>query len=420
MQRSRVSRHEAFLRILFGTDFLRDFGVRFWDGTTLEPRGDCRFRLLVNSAAGLRAAFTPPLDLNAGRAFVRNLLDVDGNLEAAIDALMRAQNGLSSLRSVRLALALLRLPRGKSSPDGLREVHLHGKLHTRSRDRAAIAFHYDQPVAFYQTFLDPAMVYSCGYFASGASTLDEAQGAKLDYVLDKLRLQPGERFLDVGCGWGALVVRAAQRGARALGITLSAKQYEEANRRIAAAGIQDRARVELRDYRDLSGDVFDKIASIGMVEHVGRAKLPEYFGAAFRALRAGGVFLNHGIAEAYDGRHDGKARGFIDRSVFPDGELVPIAETLRFAEHAGFEVRDVESLREHYAMTLRAWVSNLERNRGTAIGIAGEAAYRTWRLYMAGSAQGFASGRMGIFQTLLAKPDGGRVDLPLTRADLYQ
>jgi cyclopropane-fatty-acyl-phospholipid synthase len=217
-----------------------------------------------------------------------------------------------------------------------------------------------------------------------------------------------------------LVVRAAERyGAHVLGITLSQTQYDEAQRRITAALAGNRARVELRDYRELQGERFDKIVSVGMFEHVGRARLPDYFRAAYDALRPGGLFLNHGISDQSDGRKGGRAGGFMERFVFPDGELVAISDALGIAENTGFEVRDVENLREHYARTLRAWVAGLEANRDAVVATAGVESYRTWRLYMAGSAEGFASGRLGIFQSLLAKPANGRVDLPPTRRRLY-
>jgi cyclopropane-fatty-acyl-phospholipid synthase len=321
----------------------------------------------------------------------------------------------------RLALLLRRLP-AVPLPE-LREARLSGKRHSLARDRAAIGFHYDQPVAFYRSFLDSEMVYSCAYFDEGIETLDDAQRAKIDYSLRKLRLHPGERLLDIGCGWGGLVIRAAQEfGAYVLGVTLSRNQCEEARRRISAAGAGDRARVELWDYRELPATTFDKIVSIGMFEHVGRDKLPEYFASAHRLLKSGGLFLNHGIANQHRTLRDGRASGFMDRFIFPDGELVNVSDALHFAERAGFEVRDVENLREHYMRTLRMWVANLERNRDAAIAAAGEQSYRAWRLYMAGSAQGFRTGRLGLFQSLLAKPlpDGAVEDVPPTRRDLYQ
>jgi cyclopropane-fatty-acyl-phospholipid synthase len=233
-------------------------------------------------------------------------------------------------------------------------------------------------------------------------------------------LQPGERLLDIGCGWGALVIRAAQRfGAQALGITLSQAQYDEAQRRIAEAGVADRVRVELRDYRELRGETFDKVVSVGMVEHVGRERLDTYFRAAYDALRDGGLFLNHGIAQqSRDGRGY-RVGGFMARYVFPDGDLIGIDAALRGAERAGFEIRDVENLREHYARTLRAWYANLEAHRDRVIAATDERTFRIWRIYLAGSARNFWRGQMGLFQTLLAKNLGRPGQIPATRRDLY-
>lgn len=406
------------LRELFGDAYLADFGVVFWDGTWLPARTSQRFVLRVNDAGALRSAFSPPVDLNAGRALAAGILRIDGDIERAVDVLLDANARMSLSRKIALLRALRRLPKCALPP--LREAKLRGRVHSQERDRLAIGFHYDQPIDFFRAFLDREMVYSCAYWDDGIETLDAAQSAKLDYTLDKLRLRDGERLLDIGCGWGALVVRAAERyGAHVLGITLSREQYDETRRRIAAAFAGNRARVELRDYRELQGEQFDKIVSVGMFEHVGRSRLPDYFRAAYDALRPGGLFLNHGISDQSDGRKGGRVSGFMERLVFPDGELVAISDALVIAERTGFEVRDVESLREHYARTLRAWVARLQANRDVAIAAAGEQSYRTWRLYMAGSAQGFASGRLGIFQSLLAKPAGGRVDLPPTRRSLY-
>ncbi len=358
-----------------------------------------------------------PFDLSVGRAFAAGLLDADGNLERAVDSLYRASASLRAVAMLRLVPLLRRLPKTAIPP--LREARLRGRVHSRARDRAAIGFHYDQPVEFYRSFLDREMVYSCAYWDGGIDTLDEAQSAKLDYTLRKMRLCPGERLLDIGCGWGAMVIRAALFGAQALGITLSRLQYEEGQRRIAAAGVRERARIELRDYRDLRGERFDKVVSVGMFEHVGRSRFGEYFRAAYEALRPGGLFLNHAIADQ-GGGYRGKATDFLGRFIFPDGELVSVSEALRAAERAGFEVRDVENLREHYTRTLRSWIANLERNCQFAVAAAGETSYRAWRLYLAGSAQGFNTGRIGVYQSLLARPGaGGRVDMPSTRRDLY-
>jgi len=406
------------LEAVFGKAWLRDFDVRLWDGTTRQSStGQSKFTFVVNTPGALRSAFTPPLDRSAGAAFVDGAIDIEGDLASAVSALNRASDERRSvLDRARIGLLLSRLPREMHAPAG---AHLAGKVHSRERDRAAISYHYDHPVSFYRSFLDRDLVYSCAYYDDGVASLDEAQSAKLDYVLRKLRLEPGMRFLDIGCGWGSLVMRAARGGAHALGITLSRVQYEEANRRIEESGLQDLARVELRDYRELGNASFDRIASIGMVEHVGRTKQSEYYRCALQALHPGGLFLNHGIAEQSPGRNVGPNK-FIERYVFPDGDLVAVADSLAIAERAGFEVRDVENLREHYARTLRAWVANLESNMDAAIASAGKTAYRIWRLYMAASAVSFENASIGIYQSLLAKPDGsGHVSIPATRRDLY-
>ncbi|HEX3456976.1 MAG TPA: cyclopropane-fatty-acyl-phospholipid synthase family protein [Candidatus Baltobacteraceae bacterium] len=409
----------AILRLVFGNAYGREFGVRLWDGSRIVPDNTPSFALVVNAPGALRAAFAPPLDLSLGRAFGAGLLDVEGSVEDFVDAMFRASDSLTPARVVRLIGALRRLP--KPALPALHEASLHGRAHSAARDRAAVGFHYDQPVEFYASFLDPGLVYSCAYYDEDVSTLEAAQSAKLDHTLRKLRLRPGERLLDIGCGWGALVIKAARDfGVEAVGITLSRRQYEEATRRVAEASLGDRARIEQRDYRELRGERFDKIVSVGMFEHVGRARFAEYFRAAFDALRPGGLFLNHAIADQSPKRKGYKASGFLGRYIFPDGELVSVSEALRGGERAGFEVRDVENLREHYERTLRDWVSNLERNRAAAIAAAGAESYRLWRLYLAGSAQGFRSGRIAVYQSLLAKPDAsGNVDLPRTRRDLY-
>ena len=413
-----AGRTVAALQLIFGDAYARRFAIRLWDGTAIPAREQQAFTLCVNHPGALRAAFRIPIDLNAGRALASGLLDVEGDMEAAVDEILTASANPNRTAVLRLAMLLRRLPNAPL-PE-LREARLSGKRHSLSRDRAAIGFHYDQPIEFYRTVLDPSLVYSCAYFDEGIEDLGDAQLAKIDYSLRKLRLRPGERLLDIGCGWGALVVRAAKQfGARVLGVTLSRSQYEEAQRRIRENALEEHARVELWDYRELPATTFDKIVSIGMVEHVGRSKLAEYFTTAFRLLKPGGLFLNHGIA-LQDHAWDGKAEGFMGRFIFPDGELVRVPDLLGFAERAGFEVRDLENLREHYARTLCAWVRNLETHRSRAVAAAGEQSYRAWRLYLAGSAQGFRSGRLGLYQAVLAKAQsGGLVPIPATRRDLY-
>lgn len=285
----------------------------------------------------------------------------------------------------------------------------------------AVRYHYDLPPEFFALWLDRHMMYSCAYFADGdRSDLDAAQEHKLEYICRKLRLRPGDQLLDIGCGWGGLIMyAAAQHGVHAHGITLSIRQGEVARKRIHDAGLDDRCRVEVCDYRDIEcAQPFDKIVSLGMCEHVGKALLPEYFKRVWQLLRKGGVFLNSGIACAFSqSRRD--APSFVDRYVFPDGELVPVSNSLGAAEAVGFEVRDVESLREHYAITLRRWVRRLEAYADTARNVTDETTYRIWRLYMAGSAHQFRSGELNLYHVLLAKPRNGSSGMPLTRSDWY-
>jgi cyclopropane-fatty-acyl-phospholipid synthase len=271
------------------------------------------------------------------------------------------------------------------------------------------------------------MVYSCAYFKSPSDPLDIAQEQKLDYICRKLRLRAGQRLLDIGCGWGALVIHAAKHfGVHAEGITLSESQAEWARSRILESGLENKAKIELRDYREIAAkgaEFFDAIVSIGMAEHVGRERLPDYFATAHRALKPGGVFLNQAIGKdiiARPGEPEGFGGSFIEEYVFPDGDIPPLPILLRAAESSGFEIRDVENLREHYALTLRHWLRRLESHHDEELRFVDEATYRVWRLYIAGSAHGFRSGHIAVYQTLLAKlGPSGQTHLPLTRDDWY-
>lgn len=427
----------AVLEDLFGPPSRRSFAVRFWDGTVEGPGEghEPYFVLTLRRPGALRRMLLPPTDLALGEAYLRDDFDVEGDLEEATGL---AELIAARLRSPTLLARLVRRLRtlpGDDLPeyDDTRRSRrrLTGRRHSRGRDAAAVRSHYDVGNDFYALWLDRRMAYSCAYFETGEEDIDAAQEAKLDHICRKLRLKPEETLLDIGCGWGSLVLHAAERyGVQATGITLSEPQAVLARRRIAAAGLTDRCRVEVQDYRDLPGGAsFDKVVSVGMFEHVGRAKLPAYFARAYRLTRHGGLFLNHGIVtlslHAAPARAVAKVLGprtsFIQRHVFPDGELVASAEVLRFAEAAGFETRDVESLREHYALTLRRWARRLEARHEEAARLAGERAYRVWRLYMSASARSFATGRIGIVQALFCRTDDtGLCDLPLTRRDLYR
>jgi cyclopropane-fatty-acyl-phospholipid synthase len=405
--------------------------VRLWDGGELVPdvAGPPRFTLVFHHPAALGRMVLDRSDAALGEAYIWGAFDIEGDIIAAFDLADVVRNvRLAGWERLRLAVVAFTLRAGRGTPTTqvrcLRApARLVGRLHSRARDQAAISYHYDVSNAFYALWLDRRMVYSCAYFPTGTETLDEAQEHKLEHICRKLRLRPGERLLDIGCGWGGLCLYAAERyGVDATGVTLSRRQAELAAQRIAAAGLARRCRVVLCDYRDLrAGPQFDKIASIGMFEHVGRAELARYFAQVRDLLRPGGLFLNHGIASQPGTfpRH-GPGRSFIDRYVFPDGELLPVSETVTAMETAGFEIRDVESLREHYVQTLRHWVAGLEAWREEVVATTNEATYRTWRLYMAGAAHAFQHGRLNLYQVLAVwpRPDG-HCELPPTRADLY-
>jgi cyclopropane-fatty-acyl-phospholipid synthase len=399
----------------------RDFAVRFWDGSTWCNTRHPHFTFVLRHPGALRTLFQSSDELALGEAYIYDDFDVEGDLEAACafgSELLEHELRLAD--KLRLASLLHRLPEDGRPHLVTREVpKLYGWLHSKRRDRRAVTYHYNLSNDFYSLWLDRNMTYSCAYFRSGAEDIDQAQIQKLDYICRKLRLRAGERLLDVGCGWGGLILHAASRfGVRALGITLSEPQAEWAHSRIQEAGLTDRCEVQLRDYRDLAtSPAFDKVVSVGMFEHVGKSLLPEYFSSVGRLLRAGGVFLNHGIAASETCRRRGPS--FVDKYVFPDGDLVPLNVAIGVAEACGFEVRDVESLREHYARTLRHWVQRLESSYKDAKQLTNETVYRIWRLYMSGCAHGFASGRVNVYQVLLSKPDHGDSHLPLTRSDWY-
>lgn len=418
----------------------RDFALRLWDGTTVppDPGRECKFTLALNQPGMLRRTLFPPNELALGEAYLDGDFEIEGDIVEAMrlsDAFERLSMGPISLLGI--TRQVMALPKGDSLTDSnndreqsLRRLRLRGPEHSRERDRKAVTYHYDVGNEFFKLFLDRRMVYSCGYFPTGHEDLDTAQEAKLEHICRKLRLERGERLLDIGCGWGGLIMYAAERyGVEALGITLSQPQAELANQMIAEAGLSDCCRAMVLDYRDLAGrGLFDKIVSVGMVEHVGKAKLPAYFEAAWQSLKPGGLFLNHGITAAAKDpscsnpldRYIFHKGAFIRKYVFPDGELVPVADTLWPAERAGFEVRDVESLREHYALTLRHWVKRLESNRDEAIRQAGERTYRVWRLYMAGCSHAFTTARLNVHQTILSKPDcQGRSQMPMSREYIY-
>lgn len=409
---------------LFSGDSMFKVGVRLWDGS-LWPDDSAREATLVLKHPGaLRAMLLPGTEVGLGEAYLYDDFDIEGNIEAAFElADLLAEKTLGGRQKLRAASELIRLPtRDKVKQTKRGVARLSGKRHSIERDRQAVTYHYDVSNEFYALWLDQRMVYSCAYFQTGMEDINTAQEQKLDYICQKLRLKSGQKLLDIGCGWGGLVIYAAQHyGVIAKGITLSKPQAELANQRIEAAGLGEVCKVEVQDYRELQEpQQYDALVSVGMFEHVGAGLLPVYFKMAWNLLEPGGVFLNHGIANRATNKSI-QGPTFSNSYVFPDGELVPISVTLNAAENVGFEVRDVESLREHYAMTLRHWVHRLEMHHDEALNYVDEPTYRVWRLFMSGSAYGFTKGRLNIYQTLLVKPTHqGESKLPLTRQDWYR
>jgi cyclopropane-fatty-acyl-phospholipid synthase len=431
-----VRRAAAFLARLLPE---RSFDIRLWDGSVIHGSGESRLALVINAPGALRRMFRLPIELSLGEAYLRGDFDLEGDVWEAGPALAAARQSARSTSELLTIARLWRsLPRDRNNADATARfdrpaAELGAAERSRDWDRAGIRYHYDAGNDFFALFLDRRMVYSCAYFPKGTEDLDTAQERKLEYICRKLRLRASERLLDIGCGWGGLVIHAARHhGVHALGVTLSEQQHALASERIRQAGLERLAEVRCLDYRDIRGEVFDKVVSVGMFEHVGEARLPEYFGHVFQLLKPNGLFLNHGIAgrpRSSRGLGSSLTRAlepwlvggstFRQRYVFPTGDLVPVSRANLVAEEAGFEVRDVESLREHYMRTLRHWASRLGANAEEAVRVGGAAMYRLWRLYLGIAAWQFEVGEFGVYQSLLEKPAGGPSQLPLTRADLY-
>jgi cyclopropane-fatty-acyl-phospholipid synthase len=411
-------------------DFQGAIALRLWDGAQYVF-GDAvpKFTLVVRDPAVLRKLVLKRNPITLVDAYFRGLVDFEGDLYAGLRLKPYLQKLSLPIRSrAALVLDALLLPiqpsqTGSESIAASVEIldENEAQKHSRLSDRAAISFHYDVSNAFYKLWLCDEMVYSCAYFQTPSDSLVQAQRNKLDHVCRKLRLKLGERFLDIGCGWGAMVCWAAQHyGVQAHGITLSQRQFDYATERVKKLGLQDLVTLELRDYRDLTGEaVYDKVSSIGMFEHVGLANLSIYNATVQRLLRPGGLFLNHGITHDQEGWHPTLDTEFINRYVFPGGELDTISNILRGMEQADFEIHDVENLRIHYAMTLREWVKRLEANHDAALNYVSEDAYRVWRFYMAACAMEFEAEGTGIYQVLASKRGSGNLPVPLTRQDIY-
>jgi cyclopropane-fatty-acyl-phospholipid synthase len=425
---SVASRLAHALGLVLGTEEV-PVRLRAWDGSEAGPAGAPV--VVVRSRRALRRIAWAPGQLGLGRAYVAGEIDVEGDLFATFAALSsvgrlaetRPVDGPSRIDRLRLVATAARLGALGPEPAAPPEEKVPDRFstrHTRRRDAAAIAHHYDVGNEFYSLVLGPSMVYSCAVWDDALAAgdlrdgLDAAQEAKLDLVCRKLGLAPGVRLLDVGCGWGSLALHAAGRyGATVVGVTLSVEQAALARERVAAAGLGDRIEIRVQDYRETADGPFDAVSSVGMAEHVGVDRIPGYMARLFELLRPGGRLLHHAIAWNA-GERSWDADTFIARYVFPDGELLSLAAMVGALEGGGFEVLDVEALRRHYALTLRAWVQRLEEHWAEAAASTSEGRARVWRLYMAASALGFEAGQMGVNQVLVQRPGGEQPPLRRT------
>ena len=392
--------------------------VRFWDGSTL-PGESASPVVAVRSPNALAYLLREPGQIGLARAWVTGTLDIEGGLDRVLavrDRLSRVS--LSARDRLHLFFTALRAAPAlvlQRPPIPSIELRPSGRRHSAGRDRIAVTHHYDVSNDFYRLVLGPSMVYSCAYFNRPEDSLESAQERKHEIICRKLQLAPGERLLDIGCGWGSLLLYAAARyGVRGLGVTLSAPQAELARSRIRNAGASDLVEVRVCDYREVDDPPFDKIVSVGMYEHVGEAELGLYARTVARLLRPGGLFLNHGIARLAS--EPPRSDTFINRYIFPDGELHAVTAILSAMRDSALEVRDVESLREHYSLTLRRWVANLEARCAEAVALVGAERERAWRLYMLASAMGFDDGEITVYQVLAA--NGSPHTLPLDRVEL--
>ena len=383
----------------------RPFALRFWDGTIVAATQPDAPTFSFRSPEALAHVIRAPGELGLGRAYVLGLIETD-DIEKSlrvVDTFEAPRVSPAQLAKLGVALiracGLVRPPRIPAS-----ELRLTGGRHTAARDRRAVRYHYDAGNDFFALFLDPSMTYSCAYFKGGAQTLQEAQQAKLDLVCTKLDLQDGERILDVGCGWGSFAIHAASNyGVDVLGVTLSEQQVTLGRERVHEAGLQDKVQLRVADYRELAGEQFDAISSIGMVEHVGEERIDLYMSTLSELLRPGGRLLNHGIAKLMD--FDTKDEGaFSERFVFPDGVPLPLSRIVQAMERTGLVVSHVEGLPEDYAETLRYWIAAYEERYGEAVRLAGEERARVWKLYLRAARAGFTTGWASVYQVLASMP----------------
>lgn len=402
----------------------RDFSVRLWDGSEVPPASGrhSHFTLVINRPEALKPIFKNPNSLTFGEAYIHRDIDIEGDLSQAIKLKTAFAPKLDCLTRLKIIWSLLKLD-GKKEEAGLNTGGTRPFIpdtEDRERRRRAIGYHYDQPLDFWRQLLDDNFQYSCAYFKDTHEDLNAAQRDKLDHICRKLSLRPGDHLLDMGCGWGGLISHAARHyDVQATGITLSREQEQFARDWIRRQGLESRCRIHFGDIRDFQEPgAYDKAVSVGVIEHFDRPAQRDYFDAAWRSLNAGGLFLSHGMSSSSSKPIEG-GPSFIDRYVFPDANLVPIHQTLQAAEERGFEVRDLENLREHYAQTVRCWLKNLARNREAILRIVGDETYRVFELYLSGFLHCFHDARIFLFQALLSKNREGSAGLPWTREAWY-
>ncbi|MCR3748644.1 cyclopropane-fatty-acyl-phospholipid synthase [Lentzea californiensis] len=393
-------------------------GFRAWDGSVAGPQDGTV--VVIRSRDALRRLVWSPNELGLARAYVSGELDVEGDLATGLSQIWGlVRRGVTRRpRLSEVAKLALRLKVLGPNPDAPKEeARLRGALHTKSRDRDAISHHYDLSNDFYRLVLDPSMAYSCAYFTSEDEPLAQAQHNKLDLVCRKLGLEPGMRLLDVGCGWGSMIIHAAKHyGVHATGVTISAQQREHILGRIEAEGLTGRVEVRLQDYREVRDEPFDAISTIEMGEHVGESNYPEYASTLHRLLKPEGRLLLQQMSRGHNAPGGG---AFIESYVAPDMHMRPVSATTGFLEGAGLEIRDVHALREHYVWTVRAWGQTLEERWDEVVALVGEGQARVWRLYLAGGALTFEEGRMGVDQILaVRRNENGRSGMPRVRREL--
>lgn len=419
-----VGQTRLFLDTVFSRYPDPRFAFRLWDGSiwTRAPDASPIFTIVLNHPGALRQMFLPPSDTRLALAYVHGHFDILGDRGSALNLGKHLWESWTWSDIAWSAIRLISLPRGEGADIGEK---LDGAVGSLERDREAVQWHYDISNHFYALWLDRRMVYSCGYFRDVKESVDQAQWNKMEMLCRKLGLKKGDRVLDVGCGWGALVSYMGKYwDVDVLGITVSQKQLEGAKERVKNMGVEANVRVELMDWRQLEENNFDKIVSVGMIEHVGRANLEPYFQKMFALLKPGGVMLNHGITLLHDPFKSVREvrNGFFAKYIFPDGDVQPIGYVLERAVRVGFEIRDVESLREHYGKTLKCWLERFEKNEEEIVEMVGMKKFRLWRLYLLSAGWGFDKGLHSIYQTILYKAGesgSGWPDLPMTRDEWY-